>query len=243
MKQSMRIKLAVCAAGLLFLAGLGCKAPEQITYVPTPKPETQRIVINHELEAPEHTVVVAGYGEVIAAPDFATITLGVHTKGDTAENASIQCTERMQSVIDAAIGLGVRKADVSTTGIDIEAEIKEADGSIIGYTARESITIIARNVSLANSIMSTAIDTGASEIYSISYSITDASAAYRRALAAAMEDARSKADAIAEASSLTLGAIIGVEEAPYDDNKLIGVTFESSAIAVSAGVTVTYKIP
>ena len=243
MKRRTRIAFAFCIAAALFLSGLGCKAQEDITNVPTPKPETQRIVINHELEAPEHTVTVSGFGEVIAAPDFATIMLGVQTTGDTAENASALCAERMQSVIDAAIGLGVRPSDVTTAGIDISTQVKESDNSIIGYTAKESITIIARNVSLANSIMSTAIDAGASEIDSITYSITDTSAAYRRALAAAMEDAASKAAAIAESSGLVLGVITAVEEAPYDDNKLIGVTFESSAIAVSAGVTVTYKIP
>ena len=243
MKQRTLIAFALCATGAMFLAGLGCKPTEEITNVPTPKAETQRIVINHELEAPEHTMTVTGYGEVIAAPDFATIMLGVQTTSDTAENASMQCAERMQSVVDAAVGLGLRRADITTTGIDIVAEIKEPEAEITGYTARESITIIARNVTLANSIMSTAIDAGASEIYSITYSITDTSSAYRRALAVAMEDASTKAAAIAESGSIVLGPIIGVEEAPYDDNKLIGVTFESSAIAVSAEVTVTYKIP
>ena len=65
---------------------------------------------------------------------------------------------------------------------------------------------------------------------------------FRRALAAATEDAYAKATVLAEATGVTLGRVVGVVETDYDDTAFAGKSFESSAIAVSAHVTVRYLI-
>ena len=178
------ILCALTAAGMLL--AIGCKAEEEIQNVPTPKPESAEIVINHELEVPEHTIMVSGHGEVIATPDFATITVGVHANGDTAENASAACSEKMQSVYDVALSLGVIKLDITMTGVDITTQQRESDGAIIGYTGAETITIVVRKVNNATNVMSGVIDAGASEIAGITYSLLDSSSAYNQALSAAM---------------------------------------------------------
>ena len=81
-----------------------------------------------------------------------------------------------------------------------------------------------------------------SHAVSVTYSITESSEAYRSALSAAIEDARSKAETLAESTGVRLGEVIGIVETAFDETKLIGVAFESSAIAVNAQVTVRYKI-
>ena len=237
-----RIAVFLAISGI-FVMMIGCKPEEEIQNVPTPKPQSSEIVINHELEAPEHTVNVSGHGEVIATPDFATITVGVHATADTAENASAQCQANMQTVYDTAMSFGVAKVDASMTGIDITTQIRETDGMITGYIASETITVVVHNVKLASTVMSAIIDAGASEISGITYSLVDASGAYQQALAKAMEDAKAKADAVATAAGVKLGAVSTVVETPYNDSKLMGVTFESSQIVVSADVSVSYLIP
>lgn len=234
------VLLAVSSIAVMLI---GCKPEEEIQNVPTPKPQSAEIVVNHELEAPEHTVNVSGHGEVIATPDFATITVGVHATADTAENASAQCETNMQKVYDTAMSFGVAKVDASMTGIDITAQLREADGAVTGYVASETITVVVRNVKIASTVMSTIIDAGASEISGITYSLVDASSAYQQALAKAMEDAKAKADAVAIAAGVKLGDVASVVETPYNDSKLMGVTFESSQIIVSADVSVSYLIP
>ena len=47
---------------------------------------------------------------------------------------------------------------------------------------------------------------------------------------------------LAEATGVTLGRVVGVVETDYDDTAFAGKSFESSAIAVSAHVTVRYLI-
>ena len=90
--------------------------------------------------------------------------------------------------------------------------------------------------------MTTLSDVSLYEFSSITYSITEASEAYRQALVVATEDALAKATVLAESTGVALGAVVGIVETEYDDSKLIGVAYESTAIAVAAEVTVRYRI-
>jgi len=92
-----------------------------------------------------------------------------------------------------------------------------------------------------NAILSPIIDARITESYEVTYSLLDASAAYTSALEAAMADAKEKADAIAAAGGVTVGAILAVSETPIE-SELAGVAFKSSSIAVNASITVTYQI-
>lgn len=236
-----RLRLVLTAAALV-CALAGCKAAEEIKPAPTPKAASPEVVVNHELVPNEHIITVTGYAEVIAQPDYATLTLGVQGTAETAEQASMICEENLASVYDVARELGVPYNEMKDAGVTITAQQKEDEGVITGYLATAAITIIANDTSAANSIMSGIVDASVGELKSITYSITDTTAAYNAALLAAMDAARVKAETLAEASGVTLGAVIGVVETPSNDNELVGVDFESSAIAVPARVTVDYRI-
>lgn len=238
----MRRKIAALALLLLvvLIAVVGCKDQEDIQNVPTPRVDTQTIILKQDWPQAERTIEVAGSGEVIAKPDFATVRVGVSMTGETAESASALCRELLQEIYDTALAFEVHRTDISTTGIEIEARPPESgDGA---YLAKDTITVIVRDVDNTNSILTAVIDAGASETFAVTYSITEASTAYRAALTAAMADAHEKASVLAEAAQVTLKSVISVVEQPYDESKLIGVDFESSAIAVTAAVVVTYLI-
>lgn len=236
-----RMLAALLTATLMTLL-FGCKAAEEIKPAPTPKAASPEVVVNHELVPNEHVITVTGYGEVIADPDYATLTLGVQGTADTAEQASVLCEENLKSVYEVATSIGVPRTEMKDAGITITAQQRESDGVITGYLAAAAITIIATDVRDANSIMSGIVDASVGELKSITYSITDTTAAYKNALIAAMDDALKKAETLAEAGGVTLGDVIGVEETPGNDNEIVGVDFESSAIAVPARVTVEYRI-
>ena len=234
----LALMMAAAIACLLF----GCKAEEEIKPAPTPKAVSPEVVVNHELEPNEHIKSVTGYGEVIADPDYATLTLGVQGAAETAEQASVICEENLKSVYDVAVSLGVERKDMKDAGVTITAQQRESDGVITGYLATATITIIANDIRAANSVMTGIVDASVGELKSITYSITDTTAAYNEALINALDDARVKAETLATASGVTLGKVIGVVETPGSDNEIAGVDFESSAIAVPARVTVAYLI-
>lgn len=224
---------------LVLVLCMGCKAQDEIGYVPTPKPETQTVIVNQELEEPDHYIEVVGNGEIIASPNFATITLGVSAKGDTAEMASAACQEEAKKAIAAATGLRIAREQITLRGVEIEPKLKANSDAVSHYAATDVVTVVIQRVAQAEGLLATMMDAGNFEFRGITYSLTDASKAYREALTAATEDAFTKATVLAEATGVTLGRVIGVKETPHE---FIGENFESSAIAVSAQVTVYYDI-
>ena len=208
----------------------GCKEEGDIVPGPTAKPEQPTVIVNNEAAIPERSIVVNGAGEVIAAPDFAT-----------SEEAAASCELVTEKVKEIASAQGVLSKNLTTSGVTLSSNTRESDGAITGYVARDTITIIENDVSRVNAILSPIIDARITESYEVTYSLLDASAAYTSALAAAMADAKEKAEAIATAGGVTLGAILAVSETPIE-SELAGVAFKSSSIAVNASITVTYQI-
>jgi len=240
MKQRCLRFAAFCCLALVPM--IGCKAQEDIGNVPTPKPEKQTVVVNHELEKPEHYIQVVGNGEIIASPDFATIMLGVAVKGDTAETASAACQEEVKKAIAAATGMRIARDKISMRGVEIEPKLKPNSDAVSHYAATDVVTVIIQQVTQAESILTAMLDAGNFELRSITYSLTESSDAYQRALVAATADALAKATVLAESTGAKLGKVIGITETAYDSNTLIGGSFESSTIAVTAQITVRYEI-
>lgn len=237
-------RILLSAAVIVSVAALcaGCKAEDDIQPTATPKPKGPDVVVNNEIDFNEHVIEVWGYGTVIAAPDYCTIKLGVRGEADTAEQARELCEENYQNMYDALLQLGVRAKDIAAAGIFITANTRESDGVVLGYVATDTVTISAQDLAAANNVMSAAIDAGASDIHGTTYWLTDVTTAYQEALNKAMADALQKAAVLAEAAGVTLGQPIGIVEAPNDDSALIGVGFDTSAIAVPASVNVRYLI-
>ena len=219
----------------------GCKEEGDIVPGPTAKPEQPTVIVNNEAAIPERSIVVNGAGEVIAAPDFATISIVSVGSSATSEEAAASCELVTEKVKEIASAQGVLSKNLTTSGVTLSSNTRESDGAITGYVARDTITIIENDVSRVNAILSPIIDARITESYEVTYSLLDASAAYTSALAAAMADAKEKAEAIATAGGVTLGAILAVSETPIE-SQLAGVAFKSSSIAVDAAITVTYQI-
>ena len=239
--RMIRLMIVTVLALALALPLAGCKEEGDIVPGPTAKPEQPNVIVNNEAATPERAIVVNGMGEVIAAPDFATIIIVSMGTSATSEEAAANCEAVTEKVKEIASAQGVLSKNLTTSGVTLSSNTRESDGAITGYVARDTITIIENDVSRVNTILSPIIDARITESYEVTYSLLDASAAYTSALAAAMADAKEKADAIAAAGGVTVGSILAVSETPIE-SQLAGVAFKSSSIAVDAAITVTYQI-
>lgn len=233
------IVLPLMALCLAMLAG--CMEQDEIIPTPTPKAEKPNVVVTNQQLPQEHYIEVSGYGAEIAEPDYATLTIGVSGAAETAEEASTICEENRKALTAAAIRIGVIQSRIRSAGITITGQADE-EGVVTGYLAEDIVTIQVRDIVNVNTITSSIVDNSMGELKSVTYALTDASAAYRNALIAAMEDAHTKAETLAQTGGVTLGDVVGVVEMPSDDSKLIGVAFDTADISVPAGVTVRYII-
>ena len=83
---------------------------------------------------------------------------------------------------------------------------------MVGYVASNSVTVHIRHLVDAGAIISAAVAAGANQTSGPSLASSEQKELYRRALKAAVADARSRAAAIASASDATVGEIRSVSE-------------------------------
>jgi uncharacterized protein len=162
-------------------------------------------------------ITVNGTGTVQAVPDQAEFSLGVETKGPTAREALAANSERMRRVLAALDAAGVAKGDVQTQDVSVSRSYPDD-----GYSADNSVSVMIRDLARAGSILDAASNAGANNIYGPTLSRSNQDELQAKALREAVDNARAKAQALAEAAGVDLGSVTaiaesGAEPMPYYD--------------------------
>ena len=196
-------------------------------------------------------ITVNGVGTVTAKPDEAEFTFGVETQGQTADEALAKNSVAVQKVIDAVKGAGVAASDIQTQQVSVYPRYSDNGQAIVGFTATNSVTAKIRDVSKAGAVTEAAVKAGANQVYGPTFSISNQNALYKSALDDAFADAKSKADAIAQTTGVTLGRVVNVVESgqsfmPYpaasDAAGEAAPPIEPGLQEIQATLTVTFAI-
>jgi uncharacterized protein len=200
--------------------------------------------------APGRTITVTGNGTATATPDRASFQFGVTTQADTAKAALARNAATASAVIAALKSSGVAAADLQTTGVWLSPQTSPDGTQIVGYTASNSVSAQAP-LAGADAIVDTAVGAGANTVSGPSLDTSDQAALYASALKLALGDAKAKAETIASAAGLTLGAVQTVTEGgaatplPFamktDASAGAAVPIEPGTQEIDATVTVTYS--
>lgn len=188
------------------------------------------------------TITVTGNGSVETVPDRATFSFSVVTKADTAKAALAKNAAAADAVVAALKG-----AKVQTTGLGVDPRYDDAGSTILGYTATTTVTADAALTQIGG-LIDAAVAAGADSVSGPSFSRSDREALYRKALAAAVADAKTKATALAGAAGITLGQVKSLTEGqsftpvPFATASDVAgaVKIEPGTQTVEATVTVTY---
>jgi uncharacterized protein YggE len=208
---------------------------------------------------PEHTLSVSGTGSVSVKPDVADVTVGVTIQRDNAGDAAADAANVMDAVISAIKALGVAEEDIQTTTLNL-SPVYDYDRSpyrLVGYTASNLVTVTVRDLTKVGPVVDAATGAGATDVNSISFRLSDQTAAETQAREAAVLAARAKADTIATAAGTQISGIISISEtsAPvpmpvYYGAADAGAARESAPTPVLAGtvevrvdVSIVYSIP
>ena len=152
-------------------------------------------------EAPALSILsVDGRGTAVAAPDRASISIGVTTQGQDAAAAQAENTAAAQSIIAGLKMLGIDAKDIQTSNYSFRPNYsfdENRERAINGYIVDNSIIVTVRDISLTGKVIDTALNHGANQINSLDFQISDTNALRKNALLAAIRDAKEKADIIA----------------------------------------------
>jgi uncharacterized protein len=197
-------------------------------------------------------ITVVGTGTATATPDTAEWSFGVQTSGETAEAALAANSEAMAKVLAALKAAGIADDDLQTEQVSVYPRTSDDGVSIVGYDASNTVRATIRDLDGAGGIVDAAVAAGANQVYGPSLTVSDTEAQYGAAVDAAFDDARARAQAIAEKAGLTLGAPVAIVEGgggavPYYgraglEAAAADVAIEPGTQDVGASLTVTFAI-
>lgn len=165
----------------------------------------------------QRTVSVSGSGAVQVVPDQAVLELSVVTWNASVSKASEENALLMSQVQSALESKGVTKDSYSTSNYSIRRDMSYVDGrSVPGdYVASNVLNVVLSDITKVGEIIDVAISAGANELSSLSFTVSDSSPYMEEARRLAVEQARSKADVLAETAGAKLGRVMQITEQSY----------------------------
>lgn len=158
------------------------------------------------------SITVSGSGAALAVPNRVSFSFGVTTQGKTASATLSANNAEMSRVIAAIKKAGVAAKDVQTSSVSLSPRYSQNGEDIVGYMASNTVSATIRGVANAGKVIDAAVEAGANQVYGPSFTRSDESVLYRRALQSAVADARAKAQALASAGKVRLGPVRTIVE-------------------------------
>ena len=166
-------------------------------------------------------ISLGGTGSVSVAPDMAIISFGVVKEAKTAREALDANNKAMASILKAMKENGIEKKDLQTSGFNIQPRYhypkRKSDGQqpppkITGYLVSNNLTIRVREIDKAGAILDLSVTLGINSGGNIQFTNAEPSAVLKEARTRAVKDALEKAQTLAEAANVKLGAILNISE-------------------------------
>ena len=160
-------------------------------------------------------ITVVGQGTAYGQPDQATVIVGVDTFAPTVSEATTQNQASLDRVMAALEAAGIATEDVQTTNYSLYAEQIYGDKGpegIAGYRVSNQVNVKIRDIAMVGDVLAAVTEAGANAIYGVNFSVADPAALEAEARASAMEDARKRAESLAELGGVSLGNIVIISE-------------------------------
>jgi uncharacterized protein YggE len=192
-----------------------------------------------------------GTGSANAVPDVAEWSFGVRSEAETASAAMQDNAAAAKRLLDALKDAGIKGEDLRTESVSLYPEQDEMGRNVTGYTASSTVHAT-MPISKAGAIIDRVVAAGANEIYGPNLRVSDSDAQYAQAVDEAFDDARARAEAVAEKAGVSLGRPLAIVEGggggpmPYYGGALAegaaDVAIEPGQQEIQAVLTVTFEI-
>jgi uncharacterized protein YggE len=163
----------------------------------------------------QSTITVIGEGTVSIEPDMVQATIGVEIVRPTVKEASAEADVVMNAVFQALQEQGVAEKDMQTSSFSVWTDQSYTpDGSLgeVAYRVSNQVNVTIRDLDKVGDILDAAMAVGANSIYGVSFSLSDPEEVESEARAKAVDNARAKAQELAQLTDLQLGTVVSVSE-------------------------------
>jgi uncharacterized protein len=203
------------------------------------------------------TITVTSTASVGTEPDEATVTVGISTQDPDSATALAQNGARVDDVVAALEAAGVAEEDVRTARLNLDRRTinRKTPEETTVFVADSTLELTVRDLTAVGDAIQAAVEAGANQVRGVRFGVSDPSAARVEALEAAMQGARTKADAMAGAAGTQVtGVVLVIEEGArggpvYEEAFRAALATDAAAqivapdsIDTSVTVTVTWSI-
>ena len=209
---------------------------------------------------PVPVLVVSGNASVMAVPDQAIVRLGIVRQAASAQAAQEQANVAAREILNAVEKAGVPPNQIQTARLVLtpiyaprNPDSRDAP-RIVAYNAMNTISVRLENLSIVGTVIDAGLKAGANQIEGVGFALRNDLPSRQQALKQAVEEARSKAQTIAEALRVNLVEVLEVSEGGVSIVDRVEPVFASRAAAatetrvspgqieVRASVTIRYRI-
>jgi hypothetical protein len=204
-------------------------------------------------------ITVTGTGHVDAAPDLATITLGVTSDATTAADAMAATNDAAALVLAQLEKSGIAPRDMQTSGLNLQPRWdnpRTDDGQppkVVGFVASNMITVRVRALDSLGDVLDAVVQDGANMFQGLGFGLQEPEPAMDEARKRAVADALRKAALFAAAADVPLGEVISIDEqGGYAQPKMLmeasmmrdggSVPVAQGEVTVEASVTMVFAL-
>lgn len=189
---------AVLAAGIFLLTGCG---------------QNQAAGTAVLQNAGDQVIRVSSQEEVKVAPDIAEIVYSVYSQASDTQTCQTQNETDLKNVLAVLKQQGVADTSVQTSAFGMNPIYDWNSGkTITGYEMTTQVTVSGISMENVGKILSASVNAGINSIQSVTYKSSKYDETYQAALAKAIDAAKVKAQAMAQAGGCKLGRIVNIEE-------------------------------
>ena len=161
-------------------------------------------------------ISVSGIGSVFGEPDVAILTLGVEAQADSVGEARSMAADAMDAMLTVLKEGGVEDSDIQTTRFSVEPRYNFRDGEqeLIGFFVNNLVTVKIRDIDETGTLIDDVVEAGGdlTRVQNLRFTIDDPEELQQEARRLAMENAKSKAETLADAGGVELGTPRSISE-------------------------------
>lgn len=169
------------------------------------------------IQPPRH-ISVTGEGRVDVAPDMASIALSVTSAADTAAEVLAANSANMARVLAFLKATGLEDRDIQTSGLMLNPRYSDSiltpfgAPKITGYFATNTVSVRVRALDKLGGILDAVVSEGANGFNGLSFGLQEPGPKIDEARRLAVVEARRRAEVLAEAAGVKLGAILSISD-------------------------------
>jgi uncharacterized protein YggE len=208
---------------------------------------------------PPPVLIVNGSAQVFVAPDEATVRLGIVRQAPGAQGAQEQTNAVAKEILSAIVKVGVPANQIQTARLVLSPvyaprnpESRDAP-RIVAYNATNVVSVRVDNLSLVGGVVDAGLKAGANQVEGIQFGLRNDLPSREEALKQAVQEARSKAQVMADALRVNIVEVLeategGVSVVPFAEAAMQRMAVAADTpvspgqIQVQANVVIRYRI-